>query len=347
MDAVARAVDGWVAAGQIPSASVVVRVAGDEVLHHTAGLARLEPPRPARPDEVYDLASVTKALGAATVAAGLIQGGALQLDAPTTRWGVGTQGMTPRLLLAHCAGTSAWAPLYEDVPRALWGSTSARESILRAAAALPLESEPGTQHRYSDVGFLVLLAVLEAAGGARIDALLAPSLTASEVDLRWGWTGAAATEDCPVRRHVVEGEVHDLNAAAMGGVSSHAGLFGTARHVATFAEALLDAAHGRRDDLPGAGLAALWSTRGLGSHRGGWDGVSTGYTSTGRWWPSDGVGHLGYTGTSVWVAPRHRVVVALLTNRVHPTDDTEAIRAGRPRIHDAVAEALGWDRAGS
>jgi CubicO group peptidase (beta-lactamase class C family) len=220
--------------------------------------------------------------------------------------------------------------------------------VISAAVSTPLAYEPGAAHTYSDLGFLTLLAVLEATGGARIDALLQELVLgpAGLTDLRWGWPGAAATEDCPVRGRVVEGEVHDLNAFSMGGVSSHAGLFGTARSVARAGDAVLDAVQGRRDDLPGRALARFWSSRGRGSHACGWDTVSL-PSSTGAYWPSDGIGHLGYTGTSLWIAPRQRVVVALLTNRVHPVDDKTkaAINDARPRVHDAVARDLGWDRS--
>ena len=191
----------------------------------------------------------------------------------------------------------------------------------------------------------MLLQVLEGVGADRIDTLLAPWLARAGLDnLRWGWPGAAATEDSAIRGQVIEGTVHDPNAFALGGVSSHAGLFGTSRAVAAFGDAVLDAVSGRSSALPGRGIATLWQLPTIGSHQGGWDWVTAG-SSTGRYWPSDARGHVGYTGTSLWVAPRQRVVVALLTNRVHPHDgDKEPIRAARRRVHDAVAEALGWDR---
>ena len=150
-----------------------------------------------------------------------------------------------------------------------------------------------------------------------------------------------------MRGFVVEGTVHDLNAAALGGVSTHAGLFAPARAVAALAERLMLAAMGdlRGRGLPGRALRAQWEVRGPGSHRGGWDTPSrNGYTSTGRFFPDDALGHLGYTGTSVWVVPSRRVTVAFLTNRIHPKDDLAGIRAARPLVHDAVARELGWDR---
>lgn len=340
MQVVIDELEAVLAEGRIPSASICVRVDGREVLRHTAGLARLQPRRVAVPDQVYDLASVTKPLAGATVAASWLSRG-LSLDV-VRRW---VPEVDPRVtvgqLLDHASGYPAWAPLYDRIPREAWGTPEGRRELLRLAVAVPLAQEPGTTHVYSDLGFLVLLQVLEALGGP-LDEQLAPLLVRP---LTWGDPEAAATEDCPVRGEVVQGVVHDLNAFAMGGVSTHAGLFGSASAVAAQVEALLQASRGERDDVPDP--TPLWTRRGPGTHRGGWDGVSLGaYTSTGSRWPTDGLGHLGYTGTSVWVAPHDRVVVALLTNRVHPHDDKDAIRSARPRIHDAVALALGLRRAG-
>jgi CubicO group peptidase (beta-lactamase class C family) len=121
-------------------------------------------------------------------------------------------------------------------------------------------------------------------------------------------------------------------------------LFGTARAVATLAEGCLFATLGdrRARGLPGQALRSLWAHRGVGSHCHGWDTVSrTGYSAAGLSFPDDTRGHLGYTGTSVWVVPSWRASIACLTNRVHPVDDKDAIRAARPRIHDAIARHLG------
>ncbi len=220
----------------------------------------------------------------------------------------------------------------------------------RRAALL---SPPGAQHRYSDLGFLTLGALIEAAGGDRLDRLWERHVRApSGADLRWGWPGAAATEDCPHRCRVIVGEVHDLNAAAMGGIAAHAGLFGCATEVARLVSWLLDSSHGAKGGLDPAAVAEAWTWQGPGSHRLGFDGVSPGASSAGPRWPLDGVGHLGFTGGSVWVAPRQRVVVAFLSNRVHPEIEggavpdgqtgprTAAFKALRPQVHSAVVEGL-------
>lgn len=341
MRRVVEVVDAVHAEGRIPALSIAVRVDGREELRHTVGEARRIPsPRAAAPDQRFDLASVTKVVAGATLAAAHLARGALRLDDPAARW---LPGADPRVtiahLLGHGSGLPAWAPLYAAVPRPAWGTPEARAAILGAAWSTPLVAAPGAAHVYSDLGFLWLLGVLEALGGpldAQLAALLGPAGLGA---LSYDGAGAAATEDCPLRGRVVEGEVHDANCAAMGGVSTHAGTFGDAPTLARFGDAVIDAASGR-GPLPSP--APLWSCAGPGTHRGGWDGVTPGASSTGGAWPADTVGHLGYTGTSLWLSPSRRVVVALLTNRVHPLDDKGPIRAARPRIHGAVAAALGW-----
>ncbi len=341
MERLAREIDRVVAAGDIPSVSVCVWVDGVERFHRTAGVAR-RPDRAARPDEPYDLASVTKVLATVPVVAELLDRGALDLDAPVAEILPDVDPrITARHLLSHASGLPAWAPLYETCGR--WGTAACRRAILDAARATAPVHPPGTVHVYSDLGYLVLCDLVETVGGARLDRLLQPILDRlGERDLRWGWPGAAATRDDPLRGGVVEGAVDDMNCYAMGGVSTHAGLFGTARAVARTADALRQAMAGERDDLPASALRAMAGWRGPGSHRLGFDGISAGYTSTGGRFPPDTVGHLGYTGTSVWIVPSRRAAVAVLTNRIHPVDDLAAIRAARPALHDAVAADLGW-----
>jgi CubicO group peptidase (beta-lactamase class C family) len=316
----------------LPSASLVVRQHGRLVHAEAHGLACLDPSRPVGRDRVYDLASLTKALVTGPVAAALANAGVLDVSAPVA--GV-LPDVDPRItawqLLCHTSGLPAWAPLHDQ---------GDRRAVLAAARATPPEHEPGTTHTYSDIGFLVLLDLLETLTGHGLDALFRELVSgpAGVRGLSWGHPDAAATE-ATADRGLLQGTVHDANAAAMGGVSSHAGLFGSARTVARLAERLA------LGDVPGVSetLRTWWATPSVGPHRGGWDTPTRGaYTSTGAHFPDDAVGHLGYTGTSVWVVPSRSLVVALLTNRVHPADDgLDDIRSLRPAVHDAV-----WARFG-
>lgn len=340
--------DRAVTDGLVPSASLTVRHEGREVFHHTVGSARLEPLRPALDDQPYDLASVTKVLAGTAVIASLIEEGRLGLDTPAdVHLGDVDPRVTVRHLLQHSSGLAAWKPFYVELGDLPFGTEAARRHVLAATRAMPIEATPGTRHTYSDVGFLWLLQIAERAGGAPFAQLFHERVTrpSGVTDLRWSWPLAAATEwPCPFRGVGVEGTVHDLNCASLGGVSTHAGLFGTSRAVAELGEAFLRAAAGDGfAGLPGATLTRFWTLTGAGSHKAGWDGVSRGgYTSTGSHWPDDGVGHLGYTGTSIWMSPSRQTVAAFLTNRVHPVDDKAPIRALRPVVHDAVAAFLGW-----
>jgi len=333
----------------IPSLSVCIRQANDEIFHHTIGRARLNPEQSATPDQPYDLASLTKVLVGSTVTASLLHEGALALVQPVQTI---LPEVDPRIQIRHLLNHSAGFPvknhLHHKFPPETWPSETTRAQLLRAACTTALVAPPGRQHAYTDVGFLVLLNCLETVGQARIDTLFQQRFLDKlpPIDLRWGWPNAAATVVCPRRKRLLEGEVHDLNCAALNGVSNHAGLFGTARSVATFAEFLTKAAAApHQSTLPGTALRTLWNTTGPGTHCGGWDTISKpGYTSTGRFFPEDTIGHLGYTGTSLWMSPKQKTVVVLLTNRIHPNDDLSDIRRIRPVLHDAVSQFLGWSR---
>ena len=327
--------------GGLPSISMAIRVGDKQVFAHSVGLAQRNPERHVVAEQVYDLASVTKVLAGVGVSAALVDAGRLDLDAPICEVLPDVdRRITTRQLLSHASGYPAWAPLYQRVER--WGSDDTRAQVLQLARQTPLEGVPGESHRYSDLGYLTLCALLETIGGQRLDALFHDWVLRrlDLPDLTWGGPPeSAATERCPMRGQVIVGQVHDLNTAAMGGVSTHAGLFGTAAAVAHVVDCYRIAAQ-----RPKCAMATFFTHRGAGSHRLGWDGISAGYTSTGQYFPTDTVGHLGYTGTSVWTVPSKETTVTVLTNRIHPVDDLTAIRAARPRIHDAVATALGWDR---
>ncbi|MCB9777932.1 MAG: beta-lactamase family protein [Alphaproteobacteria bacterium] len=322
------------------------------------GDAELRPVRrPVQADTAWDLASLTKVLCTTPLALALHAAGRLDLDAPLSeRLPWAPVGVTAAHCLQHSSGLRPWVPLFQAVvdDGVAWGTASLREALARRAAA-QVQGPPGQAHAYSDLGFLLLGAALEAAGGDRLDRLWEQHVRAPlDVDLRFGWPGAAATEDCPVRGRVVAGEVHDLNAAVMGGIAPHAGLFGAADAVATFADAMVAAWQGTGGSGIDRGLLRrAWTEPGPGSHRLGWDSVSPQGSTAGARWPGDGVGHLGFTGTSLWIAPAAGLVAVLLTNRVHPDIEggavpgaepgprTRAFRALRPAFHEAVCRAVG------
>ena len=346
-----------VADGVVPGCALCVRTRDEELFVRELGAAELRPrKRPVVRDQPWDLASLTKVLCTTPLTLAMVAAGRLSLDDTLVqRLGSGPPGVTLRHLLQHASGLPAWLPLFEGLPAPgeAWGSRATRAACMGRALDEPLEGPPGLAHRYSDLGFLALGAVLESVGGARIDTLFERWLPLPpEADLRWGWPEAAATEDCPVRQRVIVGEVHDLNAAVMGGRAPHAGLFGSVRGVAAAAAWQLRAWEGEIPELPRRLVREAWSEEGPGSHRLGWDGVTAGASTAGGLWPRDGVGHTGFTGCTLWIAPRQGVVVAFLSNRIHPEilggarpdapvdARLAAYRRLRPALHTAVVEAL-------
>ncbi len=223
-----------------------------------------------------------------------------------------------------------------------------------------LLAQPGEKHLYSDLGFILLGEAVERLSGKPLDRfcrdeIFAPmgltstffvDLSATAPEPRPGAGRAvAATEDCPRRGKILCGEVHDDNAYAIGGVAGHAGLFSSAPDIHRFLCFLARCREDAEPDyLPGAVVREfLEAERTLPgqTHVLGWDTPSPQGSSSGRHFSSRTVGHLGFTGTSVWWDLERAVHVVLLTNRVHPSRDNDAIRQFRPLVHDAAMEALG------
>ena len=349
-----------VARGDVPGAVVCVAHRGEVVWHEAYGAAAWMPERRAmRRDTLFDIASLTKVLATTPLVLGAQRDGVLQLDDPLQRFypaipdDVGA--VTLQQLLSHSGGFADWLPLYDRL-----GSNGALRQRRQQAAALilkePLAYRPGQTSVYSDLGFIVLGDVLETCYEQPLDVLfeqrvarplglprvayrpLDASETAGDSEI------FAATEHCGWRGRVLSGEVHDANAWAMGGVAPHAGLFATAAGVWEFAHAMLETAAGRRDWLPAALLRQSWqrqnpppnTTRALG-----WDTPSPGHSSAGSFFSANTIGHLGFTGCSLWIDLERQASVILCTNRVHPSRRTDSIARLRPRVHDLAMHALG------
>lgn len=299
------------------------------------------------PDTVYDLASLTKVIATTTLALRHHGAGTLPLDTPVAalrREYARHPPMAVRDLLEHAAGFPAHRPYYQRV--------AGRAGYLACLAAEPLAYLPRTRHEYTDLGFILLGALLEDAGhaplDAQFDAFVAEALPGAEMAYRTrpAWAGRVAPAGlCPWRGRMMAGHVHDANAAALGGVAGHAGLFGSARAVGAFARWFLGLWTGEAA-APGGlphDLAAAAARCGTvpGSSRGlGWDTMLP-TSSCGTRLSTSSIGHTGFTGTSLWIDPARGLYVVCLTNRVHASDDLDGIRRLRIALHDAVAEA--WD----
>ena len=354
----------WVERGVTPGAVLLYGDEGRDVDTITAGLTHTHPrPGPAVTTATnYDLASVTKVVATTAVAMKLVEVGAIELDARAQRWipelrGAGSSAITLRDLLGHASGLPAHVEFFKPLLAGeRMGADSAREALLCMAAGTELECAPGERVIYSDLGFIILGFCLERATGQRLDRLTEELVTAPlamtttrYIDLEAAPEVArphpvAPTEICPYRGLVV-GEVHDDNAHAAGGICGHAGLFATAADLGRFARAMVTAAAGAADSWFAPEVVREFFTTAVvagSSRRLGWDSPSEPpvITHAGQLWPRDGVGHTGFTGTSLWLDPARGRYVVLLTNRVHPGRDQSGIREMRCSLMDAVVLRL-------
>jgi CubicO group peptidase (beta-lactamase class C family) len=326
---------------------------------------------------LFDLASLTKVLATTTMGMLLYERGLVDLDIPVAAVvpefvsSAGIQKdprrneVTIRMLLAHSSGL----PAYEK----LFLKAHTRDELIHAAFTTPLAADPATRAEYSDIGFIILGAALERLAGESLDRFCQREVfgplgmvhttfnpppesrqnippTANEEErgaaalasesLNSDSTGVRPTTRRTFRGRTIQGEVQDENAFVLGGVAGHAGLFSTAEDVARFAHTMLQqgrpilrpetvALFMRRQTAPEGTSRAL-----------GWDTPSQ-PSQSGKYFGPNSFGHLGYTGTSLWVDPDRQLSITFLTNRTWPDCSNQAIKTVRPRFHDAVIEALG------
>ncbi|AUX35652.1 MULTISPECIES: serine hydrolase [Sorangium] len=317
-------------------------------------------PPAATMDAIFDLASVTKPFTALSFAR-LVRAGKARYDEPLGEVlpelaGTRSAAVPLELLAAHRAGLEAHRTLHRpgdgapiDPLEALLACADARRE---GCAGDPPEG--GFPPVYSDLGYLLLGAAVARRGEAELDEVVAREVTGP---LGLAVASARAlrrrdprfdervipTEDVAFRGGVIRGAVHDDNAwtIAQDGMAGHAGLFGDAMSVARLGVALLEALAGERPEwLSRDEVERLIEPRPGGSLRAGFDGKSGERPSAGARFGPRTFGHLGFTGTSLWIDPDAELVGVLLTNRVHPTRASDAIRRARPAVYDAIAEAM-------
>lgn len=309
------------------------------------------------PSTLFDLASLTKPIATTTMAMLLYERGLLDLAATVAsiipEFVSGDSDprrleITLRMLLAHSSGLPAYEKLFL---RAL-----SRDELLHAAFTTPLTADPGCRAEYSDIGFIILGVALERLAEEPLDVFCH-----REVFGPLNMTSTTFNPPTPVRSHIpptqddrtfrhriVQGEVQDENAFVLGGIAAHAGLFSTAEDVARFAHSILVSGAGapaceilrpetialftRRESAPSGTSRAL-----------GWDTPSS-PSQSGKYFSPGSYGHLGYTGTSLWIDPTRQLSITLLTNRTWPDCSNQAIKQVRPQFHDAFIEAIGVKR---
>jgi CubicO group peptidase (beta-lactamase class C family) len=332
-----------------PGAAVSVIHRGELVFAEGIGHFTYDPlSSPVTVQTVFDLASLTKVLATTAAAMLLYERGQFRLEQPVANvvpeFAQGSDDrkkeVTFEMLLAHSSGLPAHVKFYEQV--------KTREDLLRAAYRVPLEAEPMSRAAYSDIGFIILGVALERIADQTLDVFCAREIFEP--------LGMNQTFFCPAqalrgsipptldavdfRNRVIQGEVNDENASVMGGVAGHAGLFGSVVDVAKFAECIL---RGSGPILNRATIELFTKRQQhpAGTSRTlGWDTPST-PSQSGRYFSPQSFGHLGYTGTSLWIDPERQLSVTLLTNRTWPDGKSQQIKQIRPAVHDAIVEALG------
>jgi CubicO group peptidase (beta-lactamase class C family) len=352
--------------GVFPGAVLLVSCRGEVCFNEAVGFAALQP-RKIRMTRstIFDLASLTKPVATATSVMKLVDGSAMKLDDPVSRWipefsGGEKDRVTVRHLLNHSSGLRAWEPVYKEVivqgrrRPGFIGSPAAKRVVLDRICRSRLVYSPGSKSLYSDLGFILLGELVERVGGFSLDRycgkeIFRPLGMKQTFYIRTGLKRLgrfASTERSLWRKKIVMGQVHDDNAYVMGGVSGHAGLFGTAMDLNRFAQMILGSLRGH-DALIPRKIVETFVTRQTtpgSSWALGWDTPSE-PSSSGRFFSPRSFGHLGYTGTSLWIDPEQDLSVVLLTNRVHPTSRNIRIRKFRPLIHDLVYREFSRDQA--
>lgn len=302
---------------------------------------------PIEPESIFDLASLTKVVATTSMAMILYQRGLLDLEMPVVGMLPEFRGEDPRRititfrqLLAHSSGL----PAYER----LFLRSKSRDELLCEAFLVPLKTDPGTHAGYSDVGFILLGVALERVAGESLDRFcqreifgpLGMSHTTFDPPAGWRSRIVPTADDRTFRKRVIQGEVQDENASVLGRVAPHAGLFSDVFDIAIFANAILSGGmptirtetltlFAQRQESPAGTSRAL-----------GWDTPST-PSQSGKYFSQSSFGHLGYTGTSLWIDAERKTSITLLTNRTWPDCSNWAIKEVRPAFHDAIMEALG------
>jgi serine-type D-Ala-D-Ala carboxypeptidase len=310
------------------------------------------------PGTVFDLASLTKVLATTMAVMQLYDRQQLALDAPIMEWlpefatadptDTRRSRVTLRMLLDHSSGLPGYARLFE--------SAHSRSAIVEACIRQPLTADPGTRAEYSDIGFILLGHLIERLTGERLESYcrreIFEPLDMSTTRYCPGQEMRALippTEDDRSFRHrIIQGEVHDENASVMDGIAGHAGLFSNAVDPLRVARCMLSSgATPSGVQLLSAQAVSLFTERSEappGTSRAlGWDTPST-PSSSGRFFSQRSIGHLGYTGTSLWIDLDAGIAVTLLTNRTWPNRSNQAIRELRPRFHDTLRRELTVDQ---
>jgi CubicO group peptidase (beta-lactamase class C family) len=342
-DTLARVLRRAAADSAFPGAFAVVGRRTGILASASVGRIDWDSTAPAPDDRtLWDLASLTKVIGMTSAMMQLVERGRVELDAPAQHYlpewtGPGKAQVTVRHLLTHTSGLPAFRR-YDTL-------TTNADSITKLLFAEPLDTAPGAIMVYSDIGAYLLGRIVERVSGQPLDRYLEERvfrpLGMSETMYRPppALLPRIAPTEIDTIRGKIHGTVHDPRAFYIGGVSAHAGLFGTGRDLARFAQMYLNGG-----ELGGARLfrpetIELFTTRQVADRALGWQKPS-GTNTAGHLMSERAFGHTGFTGTSIWIDPEHDIFVILMSNRVNPTSVNPRIFGVRVALSDAVMSVV-------
>ena len=337
-----------------PGGVLLVSVNGSIIFFKAYGYANLCSDVPITQDTIFDLASLTKPLATALGVMILVQRKKIELDdtlgmiLPEAK-NTDKAQIKVKHLLYHNSGLPDYRPYYQTLSRL--PQKARRKALRECLLKETLVDAIGQKVVYSDLGFMMLAWVIEHISGQRLDHFIAQEIYRPlglqhlffiSSDTYLYEELFAATENCRWRDMILEGRVHDENAYAVGGIEGHAGLFGNAENIHHLLYALLSSYLGYPSyPLFHTALVRLFFKRLPHTDKTlGFDAPRLRGSSCGSYFSKNSVGHLGFTGTSFWMDLDRKMSVILLTNRIHPTRENNAIKAFRPELHDAVIKAI-------
>lgn len=352
---VSKMMEQGVKDGVFPGAVLLCAKGRKILFHHAYGVSDIKEGQRMQTNSIFDLASLTKPLATATALSVLIKEGKVFLDTvlkdviPEVE-NSSKSGITIDMLLRHTSGLPAHREFYRSMVKpGANPETLLRNLILKE----PLVSEPGDCQVYSDLGYMFLSWVIENLSGKRLDRYVREKIYTPLrikdlffIDLKAGVgferkQRIVSTQTCPWRRKTLNGEVEDENAWAAGGIEGHAGLFGDALSVHAMCSEFLAALQHKQTRVIDPDLFLSFVSKNQARDMvAGFDTPSKVGSSSGHYFSSRSIGHLGFTGTSFWIDPEPGLIVILLTNRVHPSRGNVQIKKFRPKIHDLAASCF-------
>lgn len=356
--------------GVFPGAVLLVSICEEIAFHKAFGFRSIIPEKKLMTENtVFDIASLTKVVATTTAIMILIKEGRTSLENKISEFipefnCEEKKNITIRHLLNHCAGLPDWLPLYMDLLEKQKTTSDffkykGKQYIYSRVNKEPLVYAPEESYKYSDIGFIILGEIIEIVCRKDLDKyceekifkplslsatfynnLFEPALILEQKNLFF-----ASTENCPWRKKILEGEVHDDNAYAMGGIAGHTGVFSTGMDLHRFTKEILKCYSGDGSFIPQRTVREFLTRQDIvrgSSWALGWDTPSPDISTSGHYFSEKSAGHLGYTGTSIWIDLEREIIVILLTNRVHPTRENKSIARFRPEIHDLVMKEIGF-----